>query len=179
MGVTCPLHPLAGSSRICHLQVIHRALGEGFPPLTWLGQSCDALKLSVGLLFSSFGYKNPLVSNRDADYGLGFAVRIMFRLAREAPSVLAEDRHCCTCWKLLCSLFLRWAPLAAHTGRSLRCCPGSGLCCRLGWVTGGGDGISSLPALPRAVRLAATRKRALKSPILIFFFFSPQKPMRE
>lgn len=106
-------------SRICHLQAAHGALGEGFPPLTWLGKSCDVLKISVRLLFSRFGYKNLLVSNRDMYYGLGFTVGIMFRLAMKAISVLAEEKALAAlarnCFQPLWSLFLLWTTLSTHT----------------------------------------------------------------
>lgn len=106
-----------------------RGLGEGFPPLTWLGKSCDVLKVSVRLLFSRFGYKNLLVSNRDMYYGLGFTVRIMFRLAMKALSVLAEEKTLAAlaknCFQPLWSLFLLWTTLSACTDRSPQYFPGT------------------------------------------------------
>lgn len=112
-------------SGIHHLQAAHEAPGEGFPPLTWLGKSCNVLNISVRLLFSRFGYKNLLVSNRDMYYGLSFTVRIMFRLAMKALSMLAEEKTLAAlarnCFQLLWSLFLLWATLSTRTDRSLQC----------------------------------------------------------
>lgn len=177
----CRLHvlttPRLVCSGVCHLQAVYEALGEGFPPLTWLGKSCDVLKISVWLLFSRFGYKNLLVSNCDMYYGLGFTVRIMFRLAVEALSVLAEERHLLHLLEIAfsrsglyfssgqpspstltghCSVSLAWPRFRAVLQAWMTTSDGQKV----------GDGISSGPPLSahrgRAVRLFASHRWAIK-----------------
>lgn len=81
--------------------------------------------MCLRLLFSRFGYKPLLVSNRDVWYGLGFTARIMFRLPMKAPSVLAEGKALAAlarnCFQTLWSLFLLWATRSTLTDRSLQC----------------------------------------------------------
>lgn len=121
-------------------------------------ESCDALKLSAGLLFSSFGCKNLQVSNCDRDYGLGFAAKIMFGLAREALGVFAGEGTLLHLLEtLLCSEILLWAALSAVSGWD-----GAGAGNGISWI-------SSLSESWQGMPRAATHTWALKSPILIFF----------